>query len=233
MLRGPRAAYGASHDARIASTSRGEHRPNGTYTVSSTNSEQGPKEDAMSMISSQSFTGQLGRPAQGAVLVFAMIFAACSSAPAAGTPDAPAGSLPVGSQPLATLAGPGGDAPLVNCQTIAGADIAMILGMDLAGAQPFGDLACRWTFTDKASGPGRTVNVRWANDDTALQGAKNLYPGGEDVSLGDRGYWADSANILHVAKGAHAYAIDLSGFDATDPRKDIAIQVAQLLLAKV
>lgn len=171
------------------------------------------------------------------VLLFAMVLVACSSAPGPGTSNAPAGSAPVGSQPPAATVGAGGGAPTVNCQTISGADIATIIGLNLAEANPFGDIACTWTFTDKASGTGagssQSVYVRWSNDDITLDGVKSLYPGGEAVSIGDRGYWADGTSTLYVAKGAHVYAIDLSGLDTTDPHKDLAIQIAQLLLPKV
>jgi hypothetical protein len=53
------------------------------------------------------------------------------------------------------------------------------------------------------------------------------------VSIGDRGYWTDDLSVLYVAKGAHVYAVQLILFDRTDPRKDMAIEIARLLLAKV
>lgn len=170
------------------------------------------------------------------------ILAACSSGPAAlptgvgVTPSGATATTAASATGAPTASGPAASTPadgaIVNCQTISGDDIATIIGKDLAGASPFGDIQCTWTFTGGAGAESdRTVVVRWANDDTTLAAAKSAYPGGEDLSLGDRGYWADSVNILYVAKGTHAYAIDLPDFDADEPRKDFAIAIAQLLLA--
>ncbi len=56
---------------------------------------------------------------------------------------------------------------------------------------------------------------------------KDRLPGGHDVSIGDRGYWVESDSSLYVVKGTHAYGISLSGFDPTDPRQDMAIEIAR------
>lgn len=169
------------------------------------------------------------------VLAFTIV-AACSSAPPAGSPGAPAGSgRAVPSQPTAPNSD--GGVPVVNCQTIAEADLVTIVDRDFVEATPFGEIACTWVFADMASastaGPDARVYVRWANDDTTLAGVKGLYPAGEDVNIGDRGYWVEQDSSLYVAKGAHAYGISLSGFDPTDPRQDMAIEIARLLLTKV
>ena len=82
-------------------------------------------------------------------------------------------------------------------------------------------------------GSGRGPYVRWSGRGGTLDGVKNLYPGGEDVSIGDRGYWADGQSTLYFAKGDYEYAIDVSGLDTTDPLKDIAIKIAELLVPKV
>jgi hypothetical protein len=177
-------------------------------------------------------TRWLRRPVAG--LALAIVIAACGSAPGPGTSGAPAGSVGAASRPPAASVGAGGATPVVNCQTISGEAIGTILGMDLAEANPFGDLSCTWTFKDKASGVNAgSIQVRWSNDDVSLGGTKNAFPGGEDVSIGDRGYWAAGPDILYVAKGAHAYAIDVSGLDESARGKEIATQVAELLLPVV
>ena len=125
----------------------------------------------------------------------------------------------------------------MNCQTISADDLVTVVGRDFVEATPFGDIACTWIFADMPSGasagPEARVYVRWANDDTTLESTKSANPGGEDVSIGDRGYWADGASTLYFAKGVNVYAIDLSGLDTTDPLKDIAIKIAELLVPKV
>jgi len=125
------------------------------------------------------------------------------------------------------------------CPLISGEDIAMIVDKDLHETQPSADGSCTWTFTDKRPGAlagiGGSVSVRYENDDITLEGQKALFPDGEDVSIGgDRGYLPDELVVLYVVKGAHVYAVQLSGFrEPTDPRKDILIETARLLLAKV
>ena len=125
------------------------------------------------------------------------------------------------------------------CPLISGEDIAMIADKYLDETQPDADGSCTWTFTDKRPGAiagiAGSVSVRYENDDITLEGPKALFRDGEDVSIGgDRGYLPDELVVLYVVKGAHVYAVQLSGFrEPTDPRKDILIETARLLLAKV
>ena len=122
------------------------------------------------------------------------------------------------------------------CPLISGTDVATIVGMDLAETKPEGNW-CTWTFTERRSGAipgiGGTVIVRYENDDTTLTLSKGAFPGGEDVSIGDRAYWADDVSVLYVVKGGHVYAVQLILFDKAEPRKDMALAVAQLLLARL
>lgn len=191
------------------------------------------------MRTSSSHSADRHRPVRsGVALAVMLVVAACSTSPGA-TPGNPGASNVSGAtagtaasaaaQPTQATAAAGG-APTVNCKTLSGAAIATILGMELKAADPFGDISCRWTFADK-TGKSRNVVVSWSNNDTTLAGTKKASPGGEDVSIGDRGYWADARSILYVARGAHAYSVALGSFAASDPRKDIALQVAALLLA--
>ena len=126
---------------------------------------------------------------------------------------------------------------MLNCQTIAEADLDTIIGKDVAETNPFGDLACTWIFAGSpsvASGdPNVSLYVWILGTDQALASVKDRLPGGQDVSIGDRGYWVESDSSLYVVKGAHSYGISLSGFDPADPRQDMAIEIARLLLAKV
>ncbi len=170
------------------------------------------------------------------LLAFAILTAACAGAPGAQTPGAPAGSGPAGVPTQAPPADGGGGVPVLNCQTLSGTDLAAIVGKDVAEANPLGDLSCDYVFEGSASvasgSPDVRVYVRFLNDDATLGSWKEAYSG-EDVSIGDRGYWAEGDSTLFVAKGAHAYGISLRGFDPTDPRKEMAIEIARLLLAKV
>ncbi len=189
-------------------------------------------------------TGRIPRPAAGVALALAMVVAACNSAPGAGAPGgAPAGSAAGGSQPgggtqpPATSVGAGGTVPAEMCPLVSGEDIAAIVDKDLAETRPGADAWCTWTFTERRPGalPGidGTVIVRYEGDGITLDTAKSASPGGEDVSIGDRGYWTDDFSVLYVVKGAHVYAIQLILFDEAEPRLDMATQIAQLLLAKL
>ncbi len=126
---------------------------------------------------------------------------------------------------------------MVNCQTIPGPDLVTIIGKEVVEANPFGDLACTWIFAGSASvasgSPDVSLYVRISGQDPTLGSLKNLFPGGQDVSIGDRGYWVESDSSLYVAKGTYAYGISLRGFDPADSRQDMAIEIARLLLAKV
>ncbi len=167
------------------------------------------------------------------LLAFAILTVACAGAPGAQTPGAPAGSGPAGVPTPATPANAGGGVPAEMCPLISGEDIAMIADMDLDATQQSADGSCSWRFTGTAR--SGSVTVRYENDDITLEGAKALFRDGEDVSIGgDRGYLPDELVVLYVVKGAHVYAVQLFGFDPTDPRrKDILIETARLLLAKV
>ena len=182
------------------------------------------------------------RPAVIAALACVTIIAACGGAPGAGTPNAPANSALGASQPPAVSQAPtlslgGGAAPTEMCPLISGEDVATIVGKDLAETTPGANAWCTWTFTDRTPGAfpgiGGTVIVRYDSDDTQIEHPKNAFPGGEDVTIADRGYWTDDFATLYFVKGAHLYAVQLVQFDAVEPRKDMAIQVAQLLLAKL
>lgn len=176
-------------------------------------------------------------------LALAMVVAACSSAPGAATPNAspgtttpPGATAPAASTPPAASVGTGGAVLTEMCPLISGTDVATIVGMDLAETKPEGNW-CTWTFTERRSGAipgiGGTVIVRYENDDTTLTLSKGAFPGGEDVSIGDRAYWADDVSVLYVVKGGHVYAVQLILFDKAEPRKDMALAVAQLLLARL
>lgn len=179
------------------------------------------------------FLGPAGPRLPAFMLLAFTVVAACSSAPGApGPPGTPAGSGPaVASTPATSVGAVGALAEM--CSLISGEDIAMIVDMDLDATQQSADGSCSWNFTGTAR--SGSVIVRYENDDITLEGAKALFRDGEDVSIGgDRGYLPDELVVLYVVKGAHVYAVQLFGFDPTDPRrKDILIETARLLLAKV
>jgi len=153
------------------------------------------------------------------LLVFTIVAACGGSVPGAGTSGTPAGSSSGPNQPLATSVGAVG-ALAEMCSLISGEDIAMIVDKDLDATQPGADGWCTWTFTDRRPGAiagiGGSVIVRYEDDDVTLGIQKGAFPGGEDVSIGDRGYWTDDLSVLYVAKGAHVYAVQLILFDRTD-----------------
>jgi len=105
----------------------------------------------------------------------------------------------------------------------------------VATTEPNGT-GCTWSFTDKDSqipGLGGTVTARVEGNDTGLKGPKLAFPGGEDVAIGDRGYWSDNLSVLYFVKGSNVYAVQLVLFNKADPRKDIAVKVAQLALSRI
>lgn len=165
-------------------------------------------------------------------LAFAIV-AACSSAPPAGTP-AGSGSA-VGSTPATSFGAVG--APAEMCSLISGEDIATIIDKDLAKTEPGPDGLCTWTFTDSTPGAfaGRewVVNVSQESDPLPVANWQGQYADGEDVSIGDGGYWAPGLGVLFVQNGAAVYDVQLVLFTQEDPRKDLAAEIAQLVLAKV
>lgn len=169
-------------------------------------------------------------------LALAVLVAACSGAPAGGTANSPANPTAAGSVPAPTSVGPGGGVPTEMCPLISGADVAMIVARDLAETRPEGNW-CTWTFTERRTGAiagiDGTVIVRYEGDTATLDSVKRAFPGGEDVSIAEGGYWSDDFSVLYVVKGGHVYAVQLILFDKAEPRKDMATRVAQLLLAKL
>lgn len=208
----------------------------------------------MSSISMHLATKPPRSPVAGVALAFVMIVAACGATPGAGSSGAPArsaaggnpsvvGSTPVGGthqagggQPAASSVGGAAGVPTDMCAVVSGQDVAVIVGKDLAETKPEGDW-CTWDFTDKKAGSikgiGGSVIVRYEDDDTTLGITKTAFPNGEDVSIGDGGYWTDGLSVLSVAKGGHVYDVQLILFDKADPRKEMAMKIAQLLLAKL
>ena len=123
------------------------------------------------------------------------------------------------------------------CSLISGEDIATIIDKDLAKTEPGPDGLCTWTFTDSTPGAfaGKewVVNVSQESDPLPVANWQGAYADGEDVSIGDGGYWAPGLGVLFVQKGAAVYDVQLVLFTQEDPRKDLATEIAQLVLAKV
>ncbi len=185
------------------------------------------------------FLGPAGTRLPAFMLLAFTIVAACSSAPGApGTPGTPAGSGPaVASTPATSVGAVGALAEM--CSLISGEDIATIIDKDLAKTEPGPDGLCSWTFTDSTPGAfaGKEwfVNVSQESDPipVAMRQGQFALPNGEDVSIGDGGYWAPGLGVLYVQNGADVYDVQLILFTQADPRKDLATEIAQLVLAKV
>ncbi len=170
------------------------------------------------------------------LLVFTIVAACGGSAPGAGTSGTPAGSSSGPNQPPATSVGAVG-ALAEMCSLVSGEDIATIIDKDLAETEPGPDGLCTWTFTDSSPGAfaGKewVVNVSQESDPLPVANWQGQYADGEAVSIGDGGYWAPGLGVLFVQKGAAVYDVQLVLFTQEDPRKDLATEIAQLVLAKV
>lgn len=180
------------------------------------------------------FFGAVGARRPAFILLAFTIVAACGSAP--GAPGTPAGSgSTVTSAPTAPAGAVGTLAEM--CSLISGEDIATIIDKDLAKTEPGPDGLCTWTFIDTTPGAfaGRewVVNVSQESDPLPVESWRGAYADGEDVSVGDGGYWAPGLGVLFVQKGAAVYDVQLVLFTDEDPRKDLATEVAQLVLARV
>ncbi|HYI21327.1 MAG TPA: hypothetical protein VEX62_01705 [Candidatus Limnocylindrales bacterium] len=87
---------------------------------------------------------------------------------------------------------------------------------------------CNWDVgtRNELNLPAAFVNLR-ADFSNALDDARTLFPGGEDIAVADDGYWMPDLNVLTFSKGGRIFSVQIALIDSdeVDPRA-VAIGIA-------
>jgi hypothetical protein len=97
------------------------------------------------------------------------------------------------------------------------------------------DGECNWdvgTPNDLGT-PAAFLNLR-RDFSTALEEARELWPGGEELEIGDDAYFTPELNVVYVQKGGTVYAVQVVVVDADQINaRDLMVGVAQSALPRL
>ena len=190
----------------------------------------------------------MSRLALGTLAAAALVLGACVSIAPAGSAAPPAAVVPSAAPPATNPANPtpGGQGqtsvPQPPPDENPGGNLCDLLSLDevaaAAGGLPAriaddGDYEGQCTWDVGQSGqfpelPAGDVQIRrdFAN---AYAEQRELFPNGEDVAVGDEGYWTPELNVLHFLKDGTDYAVQVGISDSEQvDERNLAVEIGAL-----
>ena len=141
---------------------------------------------------------------------FAMLAIACSSVPSFTIPPINIPSIPPIDIPTDAPDGQNTPAAGNMCGLISLQEIGAAAGGTATVDENTGSNECTWTIAKTGSFIPGTINLRLdsaGSNDLAI--IKSVWSEGQDVPVGDGGWWGKGINVLWFLKSGNTYAVQL------------------------
>ncbi len=178
--------------------------------------------------------------APGALLIAAtLLLGACVSLdvpPANSAAPTAAATAPTAASPTGAQATPAGEQPAGNlCHIVTVDEVSAVAGLPARYGEDY-DLEdlCRWDVggpTDLGL-PFGTVELR-RDFSNALDDARELFPDGEEVAVGEEGYWVPLVYTLTFRQNGEIYTVQIGVYDSSVDPRALAIGVATAAAARL